>query len=48
MNGRRIEIRLLEGLPEHLQATILTNVAARLVRPDKCLETLVVLSCTEK
>ena len=41
MNGRRIEIRLLEGLPEHLQATILTNVAARLVRPDKRLETLV-------
>ena len=36
--GRRIEIRLLEGLPEHLQETILTSSTLRTVRPNKVLE----------
>jgi hypothetical protein len=36
--GRRIEIRLLEGLPEHLQATILTSSTLRTVRPTKVVE----------
>ena len=41
MKGRRIEIRLLEGLPEHLQATILTGANARTVKPSATLQTAV-------
>ena len=36
--SRRIEIRLLDGLPEHLQATILTSSTLRTVRPARALE----------
>ncbi|WP_168708721.1 hypothetical protein [Sphingobium sp. PAMC28499] len=39
--GRRIEIRLLEGLPEHLQATILTDAKAMTVKPSATLQTAV-------